>query len=120
VRATSLFAALGLGAIALVPAAAQAATTPPATPDGDLYAIQVTVDGAMKDPTCFASQDDLDAYLAGGGVAVPGQPRATERVAGSAAAQGALGAVYKDANRKGASLTLYGSGSACNGVTPQH
>jgi hypothetical protein len=121
VRTPSLLAALGLAAsLLLTPAAAQAAVVLPGAdedPAGDFFASHITTDGAMSDPVCFDTQDELDAYLTGVGVTSPQARALSPSSPSAAAAQVVLGSVYKNANLTGAKLTLYGSGSVCDGVT---
>jgi len=114
-----LLAALGLVAgLVLVPTAANADTSSPSPdPSGGYCASQITADAPMSDPVCFDTQDELDGYLASQGVIEPQNGALKSNAVQAASADVILGTVYKNANLKGDSLTLFGNGSRCDGVT---
>lgn len=113
-KKSTVLATIGLVAgLVLVPAMAQAATPAPLQdPSGNYCASQITTDAPMGEIVCFDTQGELDNYLTQTGVGVPNAD-----LAATTSAEVVLGTVYKDANLKGASLTLWGSGSVCDGVT---
>ena len=109
-----LAAAAVVAAFVVVPAAGANAATTGEDPNGTFCAAEVQplgTDEAPADPTCFVTQDDLNAYLQSIGAVSSGGIQAR-----SAAATTVLGTLYQDVNYGGGSLTMWGTGT-CSGVT---
>lgn len=117
-KANLIVATIVAAALTVVGVApAHAATTPTATAEVENIHCAVEVAGIFDQdegpaaPVCFATQDEVAAYLAE-------TVGINETAAGARgeAANTVVGTVYQDANRGGASLTFWGS-SGCAGAT---